>query len=375
MYLEERAVHFGVRILIIFMIMVAVVFIFSSCGYGASDAVDDSYLEVELNQAENAQIVPNIYLQEEKRGNTPGNIANRGYMALYGEWIFYFMLTDEESQIIKSSLDGSIKTAIFSSPRINGGTFDTDIRYLNIYDNWIYFYETQTRTIFRMKLDGAGIEALATAETASFSSVQVVDGWIYFIDEFMHPARMLLDGSERAVIIEERARGMQVSQRFVVYLSMEAGHLGLDYNLYKIRLEDNQKIGISDDNISHFIVENGFIFFTKSSEHSMFAANLYSMFLDGSNVRRISDSYLNPEISFGIGGGMIYYSQFGEEIGEDLLYRISFDGSIREQIGEKLILYVNVANGWIYCFSITEGAGFYKISILESLTEKLFSHH
>jgi len=61
-------------------------------------------------------------------GNTSGNIANWGFVAQQGEWIYY---CNSDEKLYKVKTDGSSKTLIPIS--------DDEPRYINVVNDWIFY--------------------------------------------------------------------------------------------------------------------------------------------------------------------------------------------------------------------------------------------
>ncbi len=79
------------------------------------------------------------------QGNTPGNIANGGYAAAQGSWIYYS--SKSEGKMYKEKKDGSEKTAV-----TNDSASD-----INVIGDWIYYKNnSDSGSIYKIKADGTG---------------------------------------------------------------------------------------------------------------------------------------------------------------------------------------------------------------------------
>ena len=369
MYFSEKAKSAFARArAMLFMVAIigVVAFAIGSCGYELDSGVgggvylgeEDEREEEEDEQEEYDRATININLIEERRGNTPGNIANLGYMAQSGEWLFYFMRTESENQLVKSHTNGGERQVLFSSPRVEETWRDLQrILYINALDGWVYFYYTGTANLYRIREDGSDIEVLA-AIAGPVPSVQVVDDWIYFNDATSNISRMKLDGSEREVLLEKGIGRIQVTQGWIVYPSAQGFH--------KIRLDGTEQTFISDVPTSFFIADEGWMFFLKADDSMPLLSNIYKMLLDGSNVQRLSDNLTLP-FSFVVSDGWVYYSRLHIDA-IFTFYRIRIDGTDRQIIAEDThAALISVTDDWIY-FNRMGGYGasyndYYRITI------------
>lgn len=367
------------------MSIVICMFVLSGCAYG--DGVFESPNDNGVISLAVTTVSPSH--ERHERGNTPGNIANRGYLAQSGDFIFYFLLTETESQLIKSNTDGSDRQVIFSGSRNSRSTFSNEIKYINVVDGWVYFFEAATRTLHRVRTDGTDLEILAVAEEVSvrvggrdlendsFSSVQVVDGWIYFADEYLRPNRMRTDGSEREVLLEKRVRNLQVDDGWIFYLASR-----MDYTIYKMRLDGTEQTGLTDIPTTFFIVDEGWVFIARLNEYyHHLKANIYRMSRDGTVIHRLCNGNTSILGFFGLYDGWIYYDPWFD-VGIFRLYKISINGGERHLISEYTDagLFVNVTGDWIYhlggscCCLGGIGGGFYKMRTDGTARERLFYH-
>lgn len=121
------------------------------------------------------------------RGNSSGNLINKGFFAQQEDWVYYYDPFNQGA-LTKARLDGSESQVICEYAAM----------YINVSGDWIYFVNDGYSTggdpggIFRIKTDGSGLEQLF----ADFAKGLTLDGdWLYFYD-FSNIYRIKIDGSD-----------------------------------------------------------------------------------------------------------------------------------------------------------------------------------
>ena len=185
------------------------------------------------------------------QGNTSGNIANGGYAAAQGSWIYYS--SKSEGKMYKEKKDGSEKTAV-----TNDSASD-----INVAGDWIYYKNNSDGgRIYKIKADGTGRTRLNDVNS---NSINVSGEWIYYY----------------------------------------AGGIIEGFKLYKMKLDGTGITKLSEDRIplnSSFCVEGEWIYYTTGSTLS---GSIYKMKTDGTGKTKINEdksAYIN------IAGDWIYFS-------------------------------------------------------------------
>ena len=253
-------------------------------------------------------------------GNTSGNITNGAFVAQDGNIIYYVLTTHPGYEmlmgdLIKTDVDGSIETILYSGGRPHG---------LNIVDGWIYFIADGL--IYKVREDGTK----NTLITSGYSGNNFLQG--YTTQEFYSIYRM--------VVVDN-------------WIYCRAFNFDRTNGIFRINADNGEveKLQQIDGAINGFAVYDGWIYFSKSEGDSWGA---YRVRTDGTENEKIADFLIYlPNIL----NDKIYYLG-----GEDALqiYRMDLDGTNSERIaGGVAAASINVVDDWIY---YATGRAVYKMS-------------
>ncbi len=87
------------------------------------------------------------------------------YLVFSGEKIYY---TNENKTVCSANLDGSDET-VFEGSVVNGG--------LNVSENYIFYIDSDTQTIYRMDKDGKNKLELNSDRSGSLN---IIEDWIFY---------------------------------------------------------------------------------------------------------------------------------------------------------------------------------------------------
>jgi hypothetical protein len=235
-------------------------------------------------------------------GNTSGNIANWGFVAQQGEWIYY---CNSDEKMYKVKTDGSSKTLIPIS--------DDEPRYLNVVNDWIFYLNVGQKNnnlqkIYKIKTDGTD-RTLISNDISKRLSVE--GDWIYYVNrsEGEKIYKVKTDGTGRTPVSDQAAYDINIAGDWVYYNFRE------NYNLYRVKTDGTGGTLISNDNAYHFNVVGDWIYYFGNDK-------LYRIKTDGTNSTLLSDKILINGIS--IAGDWIYYQ---DNFQKNNFYKIKTDGT------------------------------------------------
>lgn len=244
-------------------------------------------------------------------GNTSGNQANGGLVAVQGEWV-YFLLKDfpyEYSNLIcKRNIDETEETYWRTNADFN----------LNVVGNWIYYYDINSFRMCKEQTNGDGnYEEISNIDLGIDS--QVVGDWIYYNSENR-------DG------------------------------------FYKIRTDGKRKKRImKKDSCYLFYVDSKKIFFT-SHFMSADSQGLYSVDINGKGKTLLVPANIGDIACLNVDEDWVYYINFSSIPDNKNLgvWKVRKDGTEKTKITED-IGTINVADGWVYYANSNDNNSLYKI--------------
>lgn len=233
-------------------------------------------------------VVVNFSVKTGERGNTNGNIINRGLFAEDDSYIYYDDISNDHKLYRKNK--NSINKVKLSDDEANN---------INVYNGFIYYTnETDGGKIYKMKIDGTGKTKLSDDGTSS--NVSVVDGFIYYTNKNGGIYKLKVDGSERTRITYDVAQFINVLDGFIYYRN------GSDNGaIYKISINGDHMTKLSNDNATMVIVSGNFIYYTKWNSEGIF-----KMDLSGNNVTKI----YSKSVPINVDGNYVYFLLNGVEI-------------------------------------------------------------
>ena len=255
-------------------------------------------------------------------GNTPGNVANRAYVAQAGDWVYYVNYEDGQS-LYRMRGDGAEKQKLSE---------ETDCGYINVKDEWVYF-TNKAGNVLRVSIDGVSQEMLWEQ---TCGSVNVVDDWVYFADHSYNSQlyRMSTDGEERQALYDIRSLivgGVIVYENWIYYLD--------GYDLYRHKLDGQDLNKVTDDQVfSAAIITGDWIYYVNMNDNGY----PYKIHPDGTGrecVYQAGSLYLN------VADDWVYYSNLNDN---RYLYRVRSDGTGNEKLNEEAIAGANIAGEWVY---------------------------
>lgn len=283
--------------------------------------------------------------QEDKLGNTTGNLKNYGLVATDGEWEYFWAGTTldwkDEGALCKMRPDGS-EFYVLSD--------DTPC-YINIVDDWIYYIKNQKPVynyrgeIYRIKKDGTNRERLINSVS---KDMVVVNDWIFFIniDDGNSIYKCKKDGSQITRVIDKKCFGLQYENGHIYYISETDPK---KFSLFRHNISLNESSVKILDEIDDYIVYNGYIF--GSNENN----GIFRVKTDGTSYSKI---FSKPIGSFSIHDGYIYCSSVDAEYfvkgkgRSNYIYKMNLDGKEQTILPNKDVFnrytVVGIVGDYIY---------------------------
>jgi len=261
------------------------------------------------------------------RGNSPGNIVNKGLAAIDGDWIYYRNEADG-GRLYKMKVDGTGKAKLSDNKPV----------YINALGGWVY-YAKDGSTIYRVRTNGKD-EAPLTTVRATY--VSVVDGWVYYRSEADKGAiyRVKADGSGATKLNSHDSRCINVVDGWIYYVDA-AGSQAVKGLVYKMKVDGSGQVQLGKMVASDLNVAGGYIYYTEHPEGKPVTTG--RMKADGSEATAIAQDnwrYLN------VAGDWMYCAPDKDS---GYLYRARLDGSGATKLSDdKHVSWINVVGDWVY---------------------------
>ena len=261
------------------------------------------------------------------RGNTSGNLANGGELAVGENGSLYISLTNHTAN--PSEEDGLYQL----SPNQQAvKIMDRNPKSLNVEGNTLYFADNG---IYRSDIDGKGLSQLTTTG----NKVILADNWLYFSsDSAIY--KMRKDGSERVELSTGRLIDVQNGYLFGV-----SGKI-----LFRTDLNgtSRQTVHEFDNNFEGAsIIENGFIYFTDLK-------SIYRIPTTGGQHQSIYTTRQGTILSFYVDNALWISEGGGGNHASQSLVKAELDGRNPQTIGEGGI-QIYRASGDTYTVNFSGG--------------------
>ena len=237
------------------------------------------------------------------RGNTTGNIANGGLVAMQGDWVYYANFSDG-MKLYKMREDGSGNQKLCDDKCVAFKGFYSIYSNINVVGDWVYYVncnDAVSATIYKIRTDGTGRQEFSSFVVGICSYVNVIDNWIYLCE----------------------------------------GNAWGDGPLVKIRADGTGEEYLNEDEVCSYInVVEGWVYYRYGELES---AGLYKKRIDGTGKQKLSDGeckWIN------VVEGWAYYVNDCLDSG---LYKIRIDGTDKQKLYDDECEWINVSGDWIYC--------------------------
>jgi hypothetical protein len=254
------------------------------------------------------------------------------YINVSGDWVYYSSASDS-GKIYKVKTDGTNRIKALDAS-------GWPVRSVRVVGDWIYYVTSESggaMYICRVKTDGTGYTKFTLNNNSIFLTsdyINVIGDWIYTVcaepvpntDYYAsHLYKIKVDGSQVVKINEDYSYRLNVLGEWIYYQNPND-----NYNIYKIKIYGTEKTKLTnytlnDGNVYNFIATYQGIFYSvhDSNFTGSDAVGLYKIMSDGSNVKRLTDSYVRFINSI---NNWIYFE------GENNRYRMMTDGTNLQEL-------------------------------------------
>lgn len=256
-------------------------------------------------------------------GNTTGNIANAGFIAQQGIWLYY---RSAEGGLCKISTDGTGREKLSDDP----------VLYINVVGDWVYYIEdsdSSSGAICRVRTDGSE-QSVLNGDVCQ--DLYVAGDWMYYEDQSKDFAtyRAHLDGSGEMLVSSETMFGMNVVDGWVYYYTDNASYA------YKVRANGTGQVRTltQDDVTGNLVVADGWVYYLTTYDYYLCRVKT-----DGTGRMQLNSTATS--CFFTVLGNSVFY---GNSDDGEALYVMNTDGSGQARFDDVYTDSINVVDGWVY---------------------------
>lgn len=155
------------------------------------------------------------------------------------------------------------------------GNTPTNLKFsgtMSVQEEYIY-YRVHQKGLYRMKTDFSDNTRISEDITYNLN---VVGDWIYYVDSITYQVfKMKLDGTDKTLVLDKKVSGLQVHNGYFYYLGMDSAN-----KLYRSNLEGQEEVLLSSNYVARFYIQNNKLYYTIANiDHRLVTINL-----DGTNA-------------------------------------------------------------------------------------------
>ena len=279
-------------------------------------------------------------------GNTSGNLMNGGQYAEAGGWVYYSSETFDESTLTIATGLFKMKSDGSSLVKLADGAY----RSINVVGDDLYAL-TQDG-VFTMKIDGAAGRILPGISADPMGMILVLDETIVFLTQSGEIYRNSIDGKNPKELADVNAYGFYYQDGWLYYGINDAS-----YTIRKVKMDGSSTTDVSTGG-RDFVFADKRIYYRNMMDN----ANLYSMAMDGSDVKKISDVDVN---SINTDGRKLIVSSFtGVRV-------LNFDGSDDTVLSDEYAVTLSIAGDFAYFVSQDFSPQHNKLSLSSGTLENI----
>lgn len=189
-----------------------------------------------------------------------------------------------------------------------------------------------------------------------FGDIQVMKEWVYYtvmpFSDVPMLYRVKLDGSEREKLVKG-ADYVQVKNDQVYYYD------SIKNGMYKMNLDGTDKVQIyspKPEVTMNFCVDREQIYFYKPIDEDGDEGKLYSMSLNGENIKKLNDTVSYTQIIDDADEQFLYYTDADEH-----LYKVDKQNGKEMKINDQKFSSLIVDENWIYYLNPSDDYHIYKM--------------
>jgi len=268
-------------------------------------------------------------------GNTSGNHANDGIVAVQGDWVYIIIENYPGSYsnlICKRRLDDTEET-YWST---NAG------RYLNVVGDLLFYEDSSSSAVYISQTNGKGND-VEIPNMDLRSGFQVVGDWIYyssFSEDGFYKIRS--DGKQKKKILEDTADNFYVDSDKIIYWAAKRKNKPM--GIYTVNLNGTEEKLLVSGIIICFNVDGDWVYYAGASNSvtsNQSNSGIWKVRKDGSENTKITDDVGTINVT----RGWIYYTSASDN---SYLYKIRTDGTGKTKLNSNATDKINIAGDWIY---------------------------
>lgn len=268
-------------------------------------------------------------------GNTSGNHANDGIVAVQGDWAYIIIENYPGSYsnlICKRRLDGTEET-YWST---NAG------RYLNVVGDLLFYEDSSSSAVYISQTNGKGND-VEIPNMDLRSGFQVVGEWIYYSsfsgDGFY---KIRSNGKQKKKILEDTAYNFYVDSDKIIYWAAKRKNKPM--GIYTVNLNGTEEKLLVSGIIICFNADGDWVYYAGASNSvtpDPSNSGIWKVRKDGSENTKIADDVGTINVS----EGWIYYTSASDN---RCLYKIRTNGTGKTKLNSDATDKINIAGDWIY---------------------------
>lgn len=263
-------------------------------------------------------------------GNSSGNIANRGFAAQQGKWMYYTNLSRKNySSLYRSMPDG--ETGLKNLKQ------SVSIEFINVIGEWVYYYNSSNGSISKIKTDGT--EGMDIIRERVLGMVVVMD-WIYYSVPQLGIFKIKTDGTGKMQLTRDVVVLPFSIENNSIYFSLNSYTVkDSDVGLYKVDLNGSNRVKLTGDDCGNILVDKDWIYYRNTSDNS----TLYRIKKDGTQRQKLLDL---PLSCFNISDNAVYYVTYKDSNSNNIYKLNLLDNKISKLTNNTTNLYESgVLNG------------------------------
>lgn len=257
-----------------------------------------------------------------ERGNTSGNIANRGFAAGKGDWIYYCNANDN-NKLYKINIDDSGRQKLA----------DDDSLYVNVVGDWVYYCNcSQNSNIYKIRTDGTKRTRLNKDDS---DDLNVIGDWIFYTNRSDNGRiyKMRTDGSQKIKLSDVKATFTNVVGDWIYFCNQNDNG-----TIYKMRKDGSGITKIVDDDANTINIADDWVYYSNVKD----TFKMYKIRTDGSQRTKLNDVH---SVFLNVVGDVIY---FRNGTNGSRMDRIRTDGSAHVIVNTDMLLEINAVGNRIY---------------------------
>jgi len=183
-----------------------------------------------------------------------------GLLTNTNEWEYYYYDYDHSARhyldLYRKKKDGTEKQLLISK-----------CSFSKLIGNWIFYTVDSSNGLFKMWLDGTGIQQLNDDECWKWS-INTIGDWIYYMNrcESSRIYKINIDGAYRQILSNDKCHKLYVVGDWIYYekkIDKWHNHIG---KLYKMRTDGKKRKKLCDDKASIYNVKDDWIYYSNKSD-------------------------------------------------------------------------------------------------------------